>query len=229
MDARQQIEKRIGHKIPQSDYLTLVEPYEGINHLDEIRKSIGSNDIVGMTPSPMKVLTFPFPGTLPFTEEQIAAYRRLHALISSMEVSLHVSYARRTVLEKNRKQILKLLWAFGTFGVAEKGAENIRLDSGMYSSQKISSYRSILEEYVKILKKYNLDCHIIPLDEKIWRTKSGALRSKGWYMELASREQDDDKLLDVLKYYTRLLNKKFGKNAFRYFSRADMRILYSNK
>jgi hypothetical protein len=40
-----------------------------------------------------------------------------------------------------------------------------------------------------------------------------------------NKNMDNDVIIKALKNYTRLLAKNYGKSAFRYFSKADMRVL----
>lgn len=224
-NARERIEERIGYRIPQKDYLSIVEPYEGIKHLDEIRGSLKSEDIVEMIPVSKVPKTIPFPEEIPFSIKEKSAYQQIHWIISSIEVGENVSYARYTELDKNRKQLLKLLWAFGLFGELEKGGGYIILGSEKYSAQKITSYHTKVQEYILILKRYGLDCEIVPINDKVWRTVRGALRNEGWCMKMFSKKNMNKKLFKALKNYTKLIDEKYGKNAFRYFAKADMRVL----
>ena len=63
-------------------------------------------------------------------------------------------------------------------------------------------------------------------DKKSWRTATGALRNKGWYIKMYSEKNKDKKLLKALRDYTKLIDERYGKNAFRYFMQADIRVLY---
>ena len=44
--AKEKIVERLGGSIPEEDYLAFIEPYEGIKHLNEIRQTIGAEEIV---------------------------------------------------------------------------------------------------------------------------------------------------------------------------------------
>lgn len=223
--AREKIEDRIGYQIPQNDYLAIIEPYEGIKHLNEIRKSLRTEDIIRMVPVNKIPKTIPFPKEIPLNNDLKQAYEKLHSILSSLEVAENVSYARSVELEKNRKQVLKLLWTFGLYGELEKAGEDIILGSERYSAEKNTSYYSKIQEYILVLENYGLNCEIVPVDDKNWKTPSGALRNKGWYLKLYSKENIIRKLLNALKNYAGALDEKYGKNAFRYFSKVDMRIL----
>ncbi|MFC1512109.1 DUF3795 domain-containing protein [Candidatus Latescibacterota bacterium] len=224
-NARERIEERIGYRIPQKDYINIVEPYEGIIHLDKIRGSLKSEDIKEMIPISKVLKTIPFPEIIPFSICEKSAYQQIHRIISSIEVGENVSYARYTELEKNRKKLLKLLWAFGLFGELEKRGKYIILDSKKYSEQKISSYHEKVQEYIQILKGYGLVIKIISTHNKAWRTEKGALRYEGWFMGMFSKKNKDRELFKALKKYTKLIDEKYGKNAFRYFTNGDMRVL----
>jgi len=199
---------------------------EGIKHLDEIRRSLQSGDIVEMIPVSKGPKIISFPEKIPFSIKEKSAYQKIHEILSSIEVAENISYARSTELEKNRKKILKLLWAFGLFGELENGGESIILGSEKYSAQKIASYHTKVQEYILILKRYGLDCEIIPIINKVWRTEKGGLRSEGWCMKMFSKENKDKELFKALKNYTKLIDEKYGENAFRYFAKADIRILF---
>ncbi len=45
-------------------------------------------------------------------------------------------------------------------------------------------------------------------------------------MKMFSKENKDKELFKALKNYTKLIDEKYGENAFRYFAKADMRILF---
>ena len=81
------------------------------------------------------------------------------------------------------------------------------------------------QEYILILKRHGLDCEILITNDKDWKTKTGALRNEGWYLKMFSKKNKDKELFKALKNYTKLLNEKYGKNAFRYFTKADMQML----
>jgi len=227
LDAKERIVKRLGYEIPEQDYLAFIEPYEGIKHLNEIRQTIGADEIVEMKRFSMRPKMVAFPHDLPFSKDEISAYKFLHQILGSLAVSDNVSYARQFLLEKNRKQLLKILWAFGRFGeLKEEDGSHLVLDSEIYSSQKISSYYSKVQDYFRLLENYGVHCEIVPLQETDWVTATGALRKTGWLMKLAIDEKIGGGLtVKALKNYASKLNEKYGKNTFRYFSKGDMRVL----
>ena len=229
-DAKQKIVERLGTEIPELDYLAFIEPYEGIKHLNKIREILRSEDIVEVKRFSVRAKTAAFPYDHNFSEPELSGYKNLHQILSVLEVSDAVSYARLFILEKNRKQLLRILWAFGRFGeLKEADGLYLMLDSETYSRQKISSYYSKVQEYFRLLEKYGAHCEIVPLQEKGWVTPTGALRNTGWLMKLSFDEKmGGDLTLKVLKNYALKLEDEYGKDAFRYFSKGDMRALIVN-
>jgi hypothetical protein len=224
-ETRQTIEKRIGYKIPDKDYLEIIEPYEGIKHLNKIRESLKPEDIVEMIPVSINPKTIPFPMGFPIKSKEEFSYQEIHRIICSIEVEDNISYARSIELDKNRKLLLKLLWTFGSIGELSKDKEAIILGSKEYSDQKLTSYHSRLCELIKILEKSRLRCEFVPIKNSEWRTKTGALRKDGWNLKLSFMKKENQEFLHTLKRYTELLIKKYDQNAFRYFAKADMRAV----
>ena len=225
--AKEQIEERIGTSIPEEDHLAIIEPYEGIKHLNEIRQTIGAEEIVAIKPFSVRPKIVAFPDDLPFTKDEISAYQSLYQIIATLEVSENISYARKFTLEKNRNKLLKILWAFSRFGESKKdNGSYLSLNSEVYSSQQINSYYSKVQDYIEQLESYGVHCEIVPLQEKGWVTPSGALRKTGWLMKLSFDEKIGCLTVKALKNYALKLDEKYGKNAFRYFSKGDMRVLF---
>ena len=225
--ARERIVARLGTPIPEDDYLTFIEPYEGLKHLDEIRASLGPEDIVEMTKVSTKPRIVDFPDGLPFSEEQTSAFEALHRLLAAVESVDGVSYARQAAIKKRRQHLLKILWAFGRFGEPkEEGGSHLVMDGETYLAQKIHSSYSRVKDYFEALERYAVHCEHVPLAEEGWLTPTGALRKGRWCMKMAF---DDDaggaSALKALQTYTAKLYEKYGESAFRYFSKVDMRVL----
>ncbi len=226
-DARERIVARLGTPIPEEDYLAFIEPYEGIKHLDEIRASLGPEDIVGMTKVSARPKLVDFPDDLPFSKEETSAFEAIYRLLAAVESVEDISYARQAALKKRRRHLLKILWAFGRFGKPkEEGGSHLVIDGETYLAQKIHSSYSRVKNYCKALVEYGVRCEHVPLTEEGWLTPGGALRRGGWFMEMSF---DDDaggvSVLEALRGYTARLNEEYGERAFRYFSKADMRVL----
>jgi len=117
-----------------------------------------------------------------------------------------------------------ILWTFGLLGEAK--GESLVIDSETYWAQKIQSNYSTLKEYFEELEEYGVCCEIVPLAEEGWLTPKGALRKKGWLMEMSFGDDAGGvSALQALQGYTAKLDEKYGKTAFRYFSKADVRVL----
>jgi hypothetical protein len=224
---REEIAERSGMQVPEQDYLAFIEPYEGIKHLQEIRTSLSPKDIKAMTKVSAEPPIINFPQSLPFPSKETKAYKSLHQLIAAIESVNNVSHARLLMLKKRREHMLKLLWAFGLFRKPnEKEHDHLIIDSETYLAQNIHSSYLILKSYFKAFEKYGVQCELVPLKEKEWLTPGGALRKKGWYLNMSfSNEIGDILTLRALQRYAKKLNDKYGKNAFRFFKKADMRVL----
>ena len=224
---REEMESRLGIPIPEEDYLAFVEPYEGLKHLDEIRASLAPEDIVEMTEVSARPRIANFPDSLPFSTEQTTALEALHRLLATVGSADGISHARQRVLKKQRQHLLKILWAFGRFGeLREEGGPHLTIDSETYLAQKIHSSYSRVKDYFKILGEYGAHCEHLPLVEEGWLTPTGALRKGGWFMKLSfGDDAGGTEALHALQSYTARLHEEYGKRAFGYFSRADMRIL----
>jgi len=107
--SKEESKARLGGPIPEEDYLTFIEPYEGIKHLDRIRASINPDEIVEATKFSVKPRIVEFPDDLPFSSEEIEAFKALHKLITSIKSIEGVTYARMLALQKRNNRILKLL------------------------------------------------------------------------------------------------------------------------
>jgi hypothetical protein len=228
--SREQVEARLGIQVPEEDYLVFVEPYDGAKHLDEIRTSLKSEDIVEMSPVSLEPQLAGFPSDLPFPERERVTYEALYRLMGAIGIASGISYAWREVLKKRRRHLLKILWAFGCFGELEEDSPHLVLDSETYLAQKIHSNYLVVKDYFKALSEYGVRCEHVPIEKEGWLTPTGALRKGGWYMTLSLDEDAGGvPVLNALRSYAANLDKVYGKNAFRRFSRADMQVLGGRK
>jgi hypothetical protein len=193
-------------------------------HLDEIRATLAPEDIVEMTPVSIQPKVTQFPDDLLFPQEPFQALHRVLATVGAVE---GISHARQTALTKQRQHLLKILWTFGRFGERqEEGDPRLTIDSETYLAQKIQSSYSRLKGYCKTLGEYGVHCEHVPLTEEGWLTPKGALRKGRWFMKLYfGDDAGGTSALKALQSYTAKLHEKHGHRAFRYFSRADMRVL----
>jgi len=230
----EEIASRFEAPVPKADYLAFIEPYELLKHLDEIRASLSPEDLVEPAkPPPFKPKTVDIPTDLPFSEEETSAYLALHRLlrtINTFESDAHIMQKR---LKKRRQYFLKLLWTFGLYGeLKEKGGWHLELGDDVYYEQKLAGhYDTVVNRYFKVLEEYGVHCEQVPLGEG-WLLPSGWMRRRGkawdagWLMKMAFDEQSGGvAALKALRTYTARLDEEYGRRAFGYFSRADMRVL----
>lgn len=232
---REELAARLGAPIPEEDYVAFIEPFERRKHLDEIRTSLGPEDIVEVAKVPaVKARIVDFPDNLPVSKEERSAFEALHRTLAIMKRTLSKgdTYAQQAVLKKRRQWILELLWAFGLFGeLKEEGSSQLVIHSETFSAQKINANLQTVVKYFKILEKYGVHCEHVPMTKekygkKGWLTPMWWLRKKGWFMNTSFDDNASDvSALKALKSYAAKLNEKYGKRAFRYFSNVDMRVL----
>jgi hypothetical protein len=93
-------------------------------------------------------------------------------------------------------------------------------------AQRIHSSCARVKDYFEVLGEHGVHCEHVPLEEEGWLTPGGALRKSGWCMEMSFDDEAGGVLaLKALQSYATRLDEKYGKTAFRYFSKADMRVL----
>jgi hypothetical protein len=180
-----------------------------------------------MTRVSVKPRIVDFPDDMPFAKGETSAFEAIHRILAAVESVNDVSYARQAALKKRRRHLLKILWAFGRFGEPkEEGGLHLVIDSETYLAQKIHSSYSRVKDYLKALEGYGVHCEHVPLTEEGWLTPGGALRRGGWFIEMSFDDAAGGvSALKALRSYTVRLNEEYGERAFRYFSKADMRVL----
>ncbi|MDY7079349.1 MAG: DUF3795 domain-containing protein [Chloroflexota bacterium] len=213
--------------LPEEDHFFFIEAFDHRKHLDAIRASLALEDIVEMKAVSTKPRLVAFPDDLPFTEKEMVGFEALHRLIGAIDAVDGVSYARQLVLKKRRRDLLKILWGFGRFGeLEEEDGAHLVMDSETYLAQKIHSGYSTVKDYFKVLGEHGVHCEHVPLVEQGWLTPTGALRKGGWFIKMSFGDDAEGvSALKALQSYTARLDKEHGKGAFRYFSKADMRVL----
>jgi hypothetical protein len=227
VDYRDRVAQRLGSLIPEEDYLAFIEPYEGMEHLKQIRASLEPDDIVEMKEVSIKPRLVDFPQDLPLPEEEAGAFEALHRLLGTVEAVDSVSHARRAVLRERRRRLLRILWAFARFGEgAEEDGLHLVLESETYLAQKIESNYTRVQDYFQTLSRYGVQCEHVPLAEGGWLTPKGALRKGGWSLSMSFADSaGGTSALKALQRYAARLDEEYGRRAFGYFSRADMRTL----
>jgi hypothetical protein len=237
------IEEKLGAPISEEEYHTFVEPFEGIGRLATLRASLKPEKIV----EPNKVTTsgtriVDFPKNLPFSKEETESFKNVHKLLatikrSSLGLRDTDTFAQQHYLKNRRAHVLRFLWILGRYGTFEKEkSAYLMVDAETYEGNRGSEKRLAIWSFVKdmvfkVLSEFGVDCKRVALNgvkEEDLATGTGYLRSKGWVMKmLFDKEIGDTAALKAIQIYTRRLDKKYGKKAFKHFSEADMQILAS--
>ena len=225
--SRERIAARLGNPVPDEEYITFIEPYECRRHLDELRATLSPGEIVDMTRVAVNQRLVGFPDGLPLSAEQTAGLGALHRLLGAVGSVEGISYADQAILQKRRRNLVKLLWACGLYGEpAGEGDPSLVLDSETYLAQKIDSDYGKLAVYFDALAECGVHCEHVPLVDDGWRTPRGTLRNKGWLIRISfAGKAGGAPALEALRTYAAALDQAYGKDAFRRFSRADMRVL----
>ena len=227
--------------ISEEDYLAFVEPFEGLKHLEIIHASLRPEDIVeAVTVPPLRTEIVDFPEDLTFSKEETFAFRRLHQMLTSVKSSSlgltdADTFAQQQRLKKRRAHFLKFLWILGRYGEFKKeNGAHLEVDAKTYitnrgSETALASWSSVKDMVFKNFLEFGVRCERVPLEgvkEKDLTTGTGYLRSKGWIMTMAFDEATGGiAALKALQNYTMKLDDKYGKKAFKHFSKADMQVL----
>ena len=152
--------------------------------------------------------------------------KKIYSILTTLCVEKNISFARLQAIEYKREQFIKILWAVGYFGILNKSQGYIELDSKTFMTQKIHGmFYNVLIDYISDFKKYDINCEIVPLIKKGWKTPLGGLRKEGWVFRLWFGDLLGVETLQVFKDYTIRLNTKYGNKAFKIFNTADLNII----
>ena len=231
---RGKVEKRLGEKIPHKDYLDFIQCYEGIQYLENIRKTINKDEIVEFKKFSIKSKLAPFPEDIEKKDRFI--YKSLYKLIEKINGAVeNLSFAGREALKKKRPQLLTLLWTFGLYGKFNKKDDNfLTINSLDYAKEKNQCYYDRLTDYFDLFKDYGVNLKLSPSIKEGWLTPTGGLRVKIgrreepiWIMTLSfDLSIGGEKSLAALGKYSKKLLSRYGQKAFKHFSEADMEVLY---
>jgi hypothetical protein len=219
---------RLGDPVPEA-YKPFV-PEHPATLLDGIRARLDPGEIVEMAPVSVQPKVVPLPDDLPFSARENTAFRSIHRLLSEVGCVDNISYAGKAAAAKTRRDIIRLVWAFGRLGERrEQGGPHLALDSETYLAQKIHSSFARVKSYLEAMGEYDARGEHVPLAKDGWLTPKNSLKRRGWYLKLSFEDAVGGALaLDALQLYTAKLDEAYGKQAFRRFSRADMRVLLEN-
>jgi hypothetical protein len=229
---REKIEARRGAPIPEKDYLAFVEPFEHLNHLDQIRASLKSKDIVKPEILSLGPKIAGFPEDLPFSREKTAAFRSLYQTLSTVASLSGNTYAQQLELKKRKDYLFKLLWTFGLSAeLKEENGSHLVMDSKTYYAQKLPGHLRTVVMNLEFLKRQGVLGEIVSLTkekygQKGWLTPMAWLRKEGWLLKMSF----DDKAgggsaLKALQDYVAILNEKNDERPLKYFKKVDMNPL----
>ena len=89
--------------------------YRG-NRSYEDQQRCSDGEIVEMTRVAVNQRLVGFPDDLPLSAEETAALQALHRLLGEVGSAEGISYAEQAILQKRRRNLVKLLWAWGLYG-----------------------------------------------------------------------------------------------------------------
>lgn len=96
------------------------------------------------------------------------------------------------------------------------------------SEKTLGSWLFLENTILKILPEFGIHCDRVVLEgvkEKDSMTPTGVLRKGGWVMTMIfNKSAGGVAALKALQTYTKKLDDKYGKKAFRYFANVDMRV-----
>ena len=238
---REFFEKKHGAKVLEEDYRKFIKPFEGVKHLEEIRASLNPDDIVDFHVIPkLKTKVVDFPGDLPFSKDETAAFKTLHQVLANMKrSSLGLkdtdTFAQQQMLKNRILHFLRFIWILGRFGNLQiENGECLVVDAKTYidnrgSEKGLATWSFVKDVIIKILSEFGVHCERAMLKrvkEKDLTTPGGYLRSKGWIIKMKFDENAGGvAALKALQTYARKLDENYGRKAFRYFSDVDMRVL----
>lgn len=237
---REKFEAKLGASLSE-DYLTFVEPFEALRHLEDIRASLSPKDIAeAVTVPSLETRIVDFPVGLHFSEKEASAFKAVHRLLASIKrSSLGLTdtdtFAQQRRLKNRMPHFLRFLWIFGRFGEFKKeNGTHLTVNPKTYlanrgSEKTLASWPFVENIILKILPEFGIHCKRVALKgakEKDLVTGTGYLRDKGWVMAMSlDQAHGGASALEALQTYTEKLDKKYGKKAFKYFSDVDMQVL----
>lgn len=234
-DFRELTEARVGSRISDEEYLSFIEPYEGVKHLEEMRQKLSPGNIVNKADvKPLRTSIAEFPSDLQIPEKEMAGYRTLHKLFTEILSGKAELYVRQVLYKRRKPHMLGILWVIGLYGEFPKGKSDILvLDSKMHGvrreyswlvRKRYTAFFGSSKEAARLLRDFGVNIDFEKRD-KNWKfvmsfgEKAGgkaALRALKKYIEALVKEHGESVYLG---------NTRFKGNAFRLFSKAEMRIL----
>jgi hypothetical protein len=229
---REKIEARRGAPIPEKDYIAFVEPFEHLNHLDQIRASLNPKDIVKAEIITVEQRITDFPDAFPFSREKKLAFKALYKILAAVASLSGNTYAQQVELKRRKDYLFKLLWSFGLSGeLKEENGSHLVIDSQTYFAQKLPGHLRTVVLNLEFLKRHGAQGEIVSLTkdkygQKGWLTPMAWLRKEGWFLKISFDDKaGGSSALKALQDYVGILNEKYGEKALKYFKKVDMNPL----
>ncbi len=233
---RKFFEEKHGKPVTDEDYTAFIEPFEGLKRLEATRASLKPEDIVEAAKvAPLKTQNVGFPD-LSLPKEEKLAFEKLHRLLanvkrSSLGLTDIDTFAQQQRLKNRIPYLMRFLWILGRFGKLEDdNGSRLVVDAKTYidnrcSEKTLATWSYVRDVIFKILPKFGVHGKLVPLTKK-WKTEMEGLKQKGWNIEISFDESlGGATALEALQTYTRKLEEKYGKRAFRHFQNVDMHVL----
>ena len=232
---REGFEQQHGRPMTDEEYQTFMEPFEALKRLEEIRATLSPDEIVEAKTVPIpKAKVVDFPKTI--TDPLSTNFQQIHSMFSTLKRSILSGEDADLAPQQHRlksrvKHLFRFLWILAAFGKMDEpndgvlviDAETFQKNRG--SESGLSRWTGLEQIIFTTLAKLGIKAEIVEIS-KDWKVPSGYLRSKGWEIKLAfTKKGERETNLKAFQIYANKLHEKYGKQAFRYFSNIDMRVL----
>ncbi|MFW9803749.1 MAG: DUF3795 domain-containing protein [Candidatus Thorarchaeota archaeon] len=239
---RESVSERLGEPVPDKAYEQFIEPFQGKAHLDAIRASLSSQEIVESktVKVPVKKIV-EYPEDVKIRAIEVSDLRAAHNFLSTLANTKfglkHPDTIAGAGIIKGRRDVLfRLLWTIIQNGEFRDGGKKLVIDGVIYSKNKkgrdplTTLFRANM--YFRMLRNLGLRTELIQLYDD-WTTDMGFLRSvvpkthePAWELVASFTEKiGGESTLKALKAYANELTHEYEKGAYSRFSKADMRFL----
>jgi hypothetical protein len=234
-DFRELTETRMGSKMPDKDYMSFIEPYEGVKHLKEMREKLSPNAIVDKAEvEPLKVQIARFPADMSLSKRELTGYRSLHKLLSEILSGKAELYVRQVLYKRRKPHMFGILWVIGLYGEFPKAkTDGLVLDSKKHGvkreyswlvRKRDTAFFGSSKEAARLLRDFDVNIDF-EKDGKNWRFTMSFGKKAGGKAALIALKKYIEALVREHGEPVYAGNTRFKGNAYKLFSKADMRIL----
>ena len=208
---RQKLEKKRRTKFSDIDYQQIIEPFEGLRHLDEIHQKINSGDIKNpklFDPLDNKII--PFPTQFIRYKDMMNPMKKLYDLLCRLYTNSDNTYAGQQSYKEFHRFTYNFLLILGKYGVFKPNQNEIFIDRDNFMREKKKKNLTTRHKYYNLLKTFGIIIKELDFKENTGKLKMNFDPSIG-----------GTSVLQGLQIYIGELEKTFGKNASRHLSKAD--------